>query len=139
MTKKEAAQILAILKAAYPNSYKNMTVEEANGTATVWSIQFAKFPVKLVYIAVNKWISTNQFPPSISEVKKQISFLYWEAWHILDNNKRFHTLTEAQAAEYEQIYNIASTLREGAATELSLEEILDNAGAFLLGDGKGGE
>jgi len=36
MTKKEAATILAILKAAYPNSYKGMTQEEAMGTVSVF-------------------------------------------------------------------------------------------------------
>ena len=50
MTKKEAATILAILKAAYPNSYKNMTHEEAMGTISVWAIQFAGMPADIVLI-----------------------------------------------------------------------------------------
>ena len=41
MTKKEALQILAILKAAYPSSYNGMTKEEATGTVAVWCMQFA--------------------------------------------------------------------------------------------------
>ena len=32
MTKKEALQVLAILKAAYPANYNGMTKEEATGT-----------------------------------------------------------------------------------------------------------
>ena len=32
MTREETVKILAILKAAYPNSYKGMTKEEANAT-----------------------------------------------------------------------------------------------------------
>ena len=69
MTDKEAIQVLAVLKAAYPNSYKNMTTAEAAGTVNVWAIQFANVPVEVVIIAVNKLIATSTFPPAISEVK----------------------------------------------------------------------
>lgn len=79
MTQKEAAQILAILKAAYPNSYRGMTKEEAVGTVNVWATQFINIPVNVVMIAVNKLISTNTFPPSIGEVKEKIRSLYFEA------------------------------------------------------------
>lgn len=79
MTQKEATQILAILKAAYPNSYRGMSKEEAIGTVNVWATQFVDMPVSVVMIAVNKLISTNIFPPSISEVKEKIRTLYFEA------------------------------------------------------------
>ena len=79
MTQKEATQILAILKAAYPNSYRGMTKEEAVGTVNVWATQFVDIPVSVVMIAVNKLISTNTFPPSINEVKEKIRGLYYEA------------------------------------------------------------
>lgn len=79
MTQKEATQILAILKAAYPNSYRGMTKEEAVGTVNVWATQFINIPVNVVMIAVNKLISTNTFPPSIGEVKEKIRSLYFEA------------------------------------------------------------
>lgn len=79
MTQKEATQILAILKAAYPNSYRGMSKEEAIGTVNVWATQFIDMPVNVVMIAVNKLISTNTFPPSIGEVKEKIRSLYWEA------------------------------------------------------------
>ena len=88
MTQKEATQILAILKAAYPNSYKGMTKEEAIGTVNVWATQFINIPVNVVMIAINKLISTNTFPPSIGEVKEKIRGLYWEVWEQLEAHKR---------------------------------------------------
>ena len=81
MNKTEALQILAILKAAYPNSYKGLSKEEALSTAMVWSIQFVDMPAEVVMMAVNKAISSSPFPPSVSEVKKKIGELYWEAEH----------------------------------------------------------
>ncbi len=88
MTQKEATQILAILKAAYPNSYKGMTKEEAIGTVNVWATQFIDMPVSVVMLAVNKLISTNTFPPSINEVKERIRGLYFEAWGMLKRHSQ---------------------------------------------------
>lgn len=79
MTREETIKLLAILKAAYPNSYKGMTKEEANGTIATWHLQFAKMPANVVFIAINQIISVNQFPPTISEVRKKIRNLYAEA------------------------------------------------------------
>ena len=75
MTREEAIKILAILKAAYPNFYKNMTKEEAKGTINVWASQFVSFPYSAVLIAVQKLISTKTFPPTVSEVKERIRSL----------------------------------------------------------------
>lgn len=79
MTREETTKILAILKAAYPNSYKNMTQSEAIGVVGVWHMQFADVHPDIVMMALQKCISTCTFPPSISEVKKKISSIHWEA------------------------------------------------------------
>lgn len=87
MTREEAIKILAVLKAAYPNSYKGLTKDEANGIVSVWATQFVNIPYIVVSLAVNKIISNNTFPPSISEVKDKIQTLYCEARSMLDNHK----------------------------------------------------
>lgn len=87
MTREEAIKVLSILKAAYPNSYKGMGKEEANGVVMVWATQFSKIPYKIVLLAVNKAISKEPFPPAISEVRKIIKNLYYEAQNMLyDHN-----------------------------------------------------
>ena len=83
MTRDETTKILAVLKAAYPHSYKNMSQKEALGTVAVWHVQFADMPPEIVLMAVQKCISTSTFTPSISEVKKKISALSWEAYDIV--------------------------------------------------------
>lgn len=88
MTRTEAIKILSVLKAAYPNSYRGMTKEEGNGVVSIWEMQFAKIPYFVVSIAVNKLISTNTFPPTISEVNDKLQGLYWEAKMRLDEHKR---------------------------------------------------
>lgn len=88
MQKNEAMQVLAILKAAYPNSYRNMTPEDAKATATVWAMQFADISVDVVLLAVNKCISTSQFPPAISEVRDKLAAVSWEASEMLADERR---------------------------------------------------
>lgn len=133
MTREETIKVLAILKAAYPNSYRNMTKEEANGTVAVWAMQFADVPAEVVLIAINKLISTSPFPPAICEVKKKIGGMYWEAWHILDNNKNYKTLTEDQEALYQKIFAVAEKLRNRGDCEPTLVELTQGINSkFLL-------
>lgn len=135
MTREETIKILAILKAAYPNSYKNMTKEEANGTVTVWAMQFSTIPAEVVILAINKLISTSPFPPAISEVKNKISGLYWESWEALRVNKEYKTLTPEQEAVYQRIHEAAESMRNyGSGGEPTLQEMIEGVNnQFLIG------
>ena len=126
MNKSEAVQILAILKAAYPNSYRGMTKEDARATAAVWAMQFADMPVEVVMMAVNKAISTNEFPPSIAEVKKKLHALHWEA------------KSKYMDKQYRQI--IAVTERYRSAPEVyepGIDDMLPVMNQMLLNGGSG--
>lgn len=125
MTREETIKVLAILKAAYPNSYKNMSKEEANATATVWAVQFADIPADLVMIAVNKIISISPFPPAISEVKEKIKGLYWEVWDILNYNKNIKTLTDEQEIKYRKLFEAIDEVRDSSKIEPSIKELVE--------------
>ena len=132
MTKTETAQILAILKAAYPNSYKNLTTEDATATVNVWAAQFAKMPVGVVMIAVNKLISTNVFPPTITEVKERIRGLYWEAWEMIDQHSRgFRKLDEKTLATTKEILKVVEPMRTIERVEPTMYELLDGYAQYL--------
>lgn len=135
MTKKEAATILAILKAAYPNSYKNMTQEEAMGTISVWAVQFADMPADIVLMAVHKAISSSPFPPAICEVKAKLSKLYWEASSILDNRCTPVPLPKKEKEAAERISKATQKYGYSNSLEPSLESMLLSADKLLLGPG----
>jgi hypothetical protein len=138
MTREETIKVLAILKSAYPNSYKNMSEEEANGTVTVWAVQFTDIPVDLVMIAINKIISNSPFPPAISEVKEKIKSLYWEVWEILNCNNIFKTLTDEQEVKYRKLFDILGSIRNDSNTEPTIRELVEGGNynnlKFLQGD-----
>lgn len=134
MTREEAIKILAILKAAYPNSYRNMSKDEANGTVVVWQTQFASIPAEMVLIAVNKLISTSPFPPAICEVKDRIRGLYWEVWEILDQHRQHNNLSPEQEAMYKRMFAICESMRTKEKIEPSLLEITTGGKNLLIGE-----
>ena len=95
MTRDETIKVLAMLKAAYPASYRNMTKDEATATVNIWASQFVNMPGEIVYMAVQKLISSSVYPPTIAEVKSQFVSLYWEAVHVWQYGKSIGTPTDA--------------------------------------------
>lgn len=134
MNKREAAQILAILKAAYPNSYKGMSKEEAMGTVSVWAMQFSDMPVDIVMMAVNKAIATSQFPPAVSEVKKKIGAIHWEAWQQLNDGIRGKMLPPEERAQLERIKNVTEAYGMSGGTEPKVHDMLPGINRMLLND-----
>lgn len=136
MTKAETAQILAILKAAYPNTFKNLSAEDASATVNVWAAQFANMPVNVVMVAVNKLISTNVFPPTINEVKERIRGLYWEAWEMISlHNKGLQPLDEKTLTTVKAILKAVEPMRTIERVEPTLGELLGGYAQYLT-DGK---
>lgn len=112
MTKAEAIKILAVLTAAYPHAYKNMSDDEANGVVMVWTIQFADVPADIVFMALNKAISSCKFPPSISEVKQRIATVHWEAYEALRRHENATAVLPQKAvSEYQRIYEVTRDYR----------------------------
>lgn len=155
MTRDETIKLLSILKAAYPNSYKGMTKEEANGMIAVWTVQFAKVPANVVYIAVNKIISESPFPPAISEVKTKLRGLYYEATEMLRNHE-FATvglpkvsddeetiyigepLDARTLATVQEIIRVTDPMRKNSNNETPLSEIISGGGSAMLLENKNG-
>lgn len=136
MTKKEALQILAILKAAYPSSYNGMTKEEATGTVAVWCMQFADIPAEIVMMAIHKLISTNKFPPSISEVKNKIQKIHWEAYEIISNSVMRESIPAENLKKFQMIYEATKEYRMAALAEPATLNLIQNAQRLQIGSGE---
>jgi len=77
MNTSEAGKVLYTLKAAFPNSYKNMENGLSKSIVELWAASFDDIPFQKVYDAVLGWISTegHGFPPSIGQVKNMLAKL----------------------------------------------------------------
>lgn len=76
MDRNETMQILTVLKAAYPHSFKGTSKRDANAMIDLWQTMFAADAYEAVNAAVAALISTRKegFTPTIGEVKERMAF-----------------------------------------------------------------
>ena len=128
MTKDEATKILAIVTAAYPTYFKDTTIEAAKGMVALWAVQFVNTPADIVFLAVNKHINGSKYPPTICEIKKNISSLYWDAYTALHGAVK---PTGELLKEYQRIYELTRPYKyDTSAPELS--DMLGASKYYLL-------
>ena len=130
MNRKEATQVLAILKAGYPNSYKNITPEEVQGIVGVWSMQFADMSAEIVLMALNKAISTCKYPPTVAEVKEKISSIHWEAQEMIGLHYSNKSLSDESLAYYRRIYEETMPYKFSSKAEPSIVSMLSGKKEF---------
>lgn len=149
MTKEESLLILAQLTYAYPKQFKDIDEKTADGIATVWATQFINIPYFVVFIAVQKIISTREWSPSIAEVKKEVRGLYWEAWEMLnrhnnatkgikftnDPNEESWTYGEPlppeKLAQVKEILKVCEPLRTVEAITPKLSDLIESYNGYL--------
>ncbi len=97
MTPKETKSVLALLKAAYPNFYKDLPREDLVAAVNLWQKQFEDYDGQAVLNAVYALIAEREegFPPTIGAVKQQAARLYAavvlpesEAWALVSRAAR---------------------------------------------------
>ena len=77
MTKQEVNEMLAILKAAYPHSFKDMTKADAQAMLNLWARMFEADSRMEVSAAVDALIASRTvgYSPTIGEIKEQMQRL----------------------------------------------------------------
>lgn len=108
MTREETLAIMGVLKAAYPNYYRDMNRKDAEAVVDLWATMFNDEPMQLVAMAVKAHIAsdTKGFPPHIGAIKEAIVKLQMpdvmtelEAWALVDKATR-NSKYEAEAEFY---------------------------------------
>ena len=74
MTREETIGILALLKANYSGTFKNMTKEEAEGKINLWAMMLSDVSKEDLLLVVQKIIATNKFFPTIAEIREGLGF-----------------------------------------------------------------
>jgi hypothetical protein len=77
VTREETLAIMGVLKAAYPNYYRDMNRRDAEAVVELWASMFADDPAPVVAMAVKAHIAsdTKGFPPHIGAIKAAIGKL----------------------------------------------------------------
>ena len=97
MNYEETLAIMGVLKAAYPQYYRDMKRNEAESVVSLWAELFKDDPANMVAAAVKAYIAsdTKGFPPHIGAIKDAIvkikapkSMTEQEAWLMVKNATR---------------------------------------------------
>lgn len=72
MNKVETAKILAVLKATYPNFYRDMKKEDIDNTISIWTEMFKEEPYELISMILKEVIVTSEYPPTIATIKSKM-------------------------------------------------------------------
>ena len=92
MNKNEVIEMLALIRVAYPSSFRNMPEADIKAIVALWTRQFEEYDVNIVKCAIDSIISTDtsDFMPSIGKIKDMITKLTTdeemtelEAWNIV--------------------------------------------------------
>ena len=77
MTREDVIKIMAVLRGAYPQFYRDVSRQEALDTIGLWEALFADDPYPLVDAAVKALIATDAkgFPPHIGAVKEKLRMI----------------------------------------------------------------
>ena len=77
MTKKDTYQLLAVLQAFYPDSFRGLTDAATQMKVSLWQEAFADEPGDVVIAAAKAYASTDTkgFMPTPGQIKEQIMLL----------------------------------------------------------------
>ena len=133
MTFDETLTIMSVLKAAYPNYYKDMRRSDADAIVSLWVEMFKDDPVEIVAVAVKAHIATDKkgFPPHIGAIKEAIVKLKsstemteMEAWALV--NKATQNSTWNAKEEFDKLPPVIQRL-VGSPNQLREWAMMDSA------------
>lgn len=75
MNKQETAELLAIIKVAYPQQLGTMSELEASAMVNLWANTFAEVPQGVMQIAVDAIVRKSHFFPSIADMCDELDAL----------------------------------------------------------------
>ena len=79
MTLEESARLLAMIKLAYPNSYKGIDNDTTLATVNMWHRTFKDTPYRIIEVALDHFVKGSKFPPTIADIIEELRNMYYES------------------------------------------------------------
>lgn len=79
MNNTEAAQLLAIIKVAYPTAYRDVDRETTLATINMWAMSFPDVPYPIMEQAFNHFRMVSKFPPTVAEMVEELRKIHYQA------------------------------------------------------------
>lgn len=79
MTRRQAAQLLAIIQLSYPTFYRDLDDKTRDATVNMWHASFWDVPYPLMEQGLNRYRMTNKYPPTVAEMVEELRHLHYQA------------------------------------------------------------
>lgn len=79
MTLEESIKLLALIKLAYPNSYKDIDKDTQLATVNMWQRNFNSVPFSIMELALDHFVKMSKFPPTIADICDELRSIHYEA------------------------------------------------------------
>lgn len=79
MTVEESIKLLALIKLAYPNSYKDIDKDTQLATVNMWQRAFSGVSFEIMELALDHFVKTSKFPPTIADICDELKAIHYEA------------------------------------------------------------
>ena len=79
MNREEATKFLALIKIAYPKSYRNMDNDSIAATINMWQKTFSDVPYSIMEIALDHFRKISEFEPTVAGMYKELKNLHYAA------------------------------------------------------------
>lgn len=80
MDKVEATKFLALIKVAYPTSYRDLDKTTTQATINMWKVTFSDVPFDVMVIAFEHFRRVSKFPPTVAEICEELKKIYYTAY-----------------------------------------------------------
>ena len=75
MTREETAELLAVIKVAYPQQLGKLSDFEANAMVNLWADEFASVPKEVMHLATKSIVKKLKFFPSVADMCEELNEL----------------------------------------------------------------
>lgn len=79
MNKTEAAKLLALIKVAYPSTYRDMDEKTKIATVNMWQSTFSNVPYAIMEMAFDHFRRVSKFAPTIADMYDELKHLHYHA------------------------------------------------------------
>lgn len=132
MTKQEFALFAMALKTYYPKE-QLLPNEQA---MELWYRQVKDIPYAIAEMALQKWVSSNKWSPTICELKSKIGSIHWEAYEAIRMRESYGAGSEEELKQYRWIYEVTQEYRNQKFVEPSVHQMLTGGQHLQIGAGR---
>lgn len=118
--KREFATFTMALKTFFPKEQLLPNTQAMD----LWYGHLQNIPLAIAQMALQKWVATNKWSPSISELFSMVEKIHWEAYEITSNRAILEMLSDADRKRYEWVYEVTRPYKMAKLAEPSIQQLM---------------